>query len=433
MNKGPAAARLGLEEKYRAFFEEKLELASGVSYVDNKKIPLLRLYRYKEAFSFNLVNHFLDIFRAGRNDIVFDPFAGMGTTLFASMLRGLPSVGVERLPFAAFVSEALVKLLKCSPAEIGTTFERLCEIVDKCSPAPVASDVNLVSIAFDEPTLVRLRKWKAAIQTLNSPLQDVFLFLLLSVLESTSRISNDGQFPRVKRDKKPLWPDDALQNKVIQTHSDLITVRSLWPHLDNCSEPRVYVGDTRDLSSMGFDGTPSIIITSPPYPNRYDYTRSYCLELCFHFVRNFSELRELRMNLLRSHIEARVHFNESPCHSAVGEVVQILKDQKLNNPRIPLMLTAYFLDMEKAIREWSRIMRRGGRVALVVDNVRFYGEVIPVDLILCDLAERHGFVTEKILIARYKGNSSQQMGRFKRVRVRESVLLWRKILSTTSA
>jgi len=41
--------------------------------------------------------------------MVFDPFAGMGTTLFAAMLRGLASMGVEKLPVAAFVAETLPK------------------------------------------------------------------------------------------------------------------------------------------------------------------------------------------------------------------------------------------------------------------------------------------------------------------------------------
>ncbi|MEN3002358.1 MAG: modification methylase, partial [Armatimonadota bacterium] len=57
--------------------------------------------------------------------------------------------------------------------------------------------------------------------------------------------------------------------------------------------------------------------------------------------------------------------------------------------------------------------------------VRFDGEVLPVDLILSEMAEREGFAVEAIWIARYKGNSSQQMGRYGRLPVRESVLLWR--------
>ena len=99
---------------------------------------------------------------------------------------------------------------------------------------------------------------------------------------------------------------------------------------------------------------------------------------------------------------------------------------KLNNPRIPDMLTAYFIDMEKCIFQWSQILAPRARVAMVVDNVRFEGELIPVDLVLCDIAERYGFSTQEIIVTRYKGNSSQQMGKYGRVPVRESIVLWSK-------
>jgi len=90
------------------------------------------------------------------------------------------------------------------------------------------------------------------------------------------------------------------------------------------------------------------------------------------------------------------------------------------------MLTAYFVDMDMVIREWGRVLAPRAQVAMVVDNVRFAGEMIPVDLILSEMAEQYGFNTEDIIITRYKGNSSQQMGRYGRVPVRESVVIWRK-------
>ena len=48
------------------------------------------------------------------------------------------------------------------------------------------------------------------------------------------------------------------------------------PHLsiDEKITPDVYLGDTRDLSDVKFRKKPTIIITSPPYANRYDYTRT---------------------------------------------------------------------------------------------------------------------------------------------------------------
>jgi len=407
---------------------ENRKLGRLVSYVGNKSLPILRLYRFKEAFSLGLVNHFLDEFKATSNDFVFDPFAGMGTALFGGMLRGLPSLGVDRLPVAAFVARTLPRFLLLEPGSMASTFGRLETVVDRVEPASVADDVSIIRIAFERPYLTRLLKWKAAIDTLPTPYNELFTVLLLSVLESTSYASNDGQFLRLKPHKKLMAPDEALLRKVLLAEADLIAIQHMWFDRRRYTEnlPIVRESDARDLSNVEFPREPTIMITSPPYPNRYDYSRSYCLELCFRFVKSFEELKAVRFGILRSHIESRAEEGDRPCHPAIAEVVRNLRGRELNNPRIPIMLTAYFVDMEKCIREWSRVLASGARVAMVVDNVRFEGQVVPVDLVLCDIAERYGFCVDEVVIARYKGNSSQQMGRYGRIPVRESIVLWRK-------
>lgn len=428
VDEGQVAKRISIEKKYHHLMEENPKLARLVSYVGNKPIPILRLYRFKEAFSLGLVNHFLDRFKASPGDLVFDPFAGMGTTLFGAMLRGLPSVGVEKLPVAAFVAETLPKFLLLEPGSIAGTFEKLSRRVDDIEPAPIAEDVSIMSLAFKEPALTRLRKWKAAIDTLTSPTREVYLLLFLSILESTSFTANDGQFLRLKPQKKPLAPDEALLRKILAAETDLIAVQHRWPERTQYvkNTPRVYQADARDLGNTQFVDRPTILITSPPYPNRYDYTRSYCLELCFNFVRNFEELKAIRFGILRSHIESKLEQDDNSPHPVITEVLDNLHRRRLNNPRIPVMLLTYFVDMNKSISEWSRILAPGAGVALVVDNVRFEGQLVPVDLVLCDLAEQHGFRVDAVIVARYKGNSSQQMGRYGRVPVRESIVLWTK-------
>ena len=90
------------------------------------------------------------------------------------------------------------------------------------------------------------------------------------------------------------------------------------------------------------------------------------------------------------------------------------------------MIKGYFEDMNLVLKQLVRVCRPGARVGLVVANARFHGELIPVDLLLSELAVDAGFEVERISVTRYKGNSSQQMGRFGRVAVRESIAVWRK-------
>lgn len=427
----PAAAekeRARLESRFLSRMTEDFALGRLVSYGGNKKIPFLRLYRYKEAFSTQLVNHFLDCFAASPADRVLDPFAGLGTTLFTAMLRDIPSVGVDRLPVAAFAAATLPQFLALEPGSLQDAFEQLAAMVDHCPPARVAADVPIMGLAFDPAILHRLRQWKSAIDGWTDDRQDPLKLLFFAILEETSYTVKDGQFLRLRRDKIPKDPDTAFRQKVAEAEQDLTAAHSDGIHCypSQRALPQVLLGDTRCLENEEWAAAPTLLITSPPYANRYDYTRSYCLELCFDFVRDFAELRALRHSILRSHIDSRTALEDYPNHPALAEVLAALSRKSLNNARIPAMLTAYFVDLEKAIREWRRVLAPGSPVALVVDNVRFEGEMIPVDLILSELAERHGFRAEQVIVARYKGNSSQQMGKYGRAPVRESILVWRK-------
>jgi site-specific DNA-methyltransferase (cytosine-N4-specific) len=418
--------RIRLENKYSRLLEEDLSLGRYVSYVGNRNVPLLGLFRFKEAFAFEFVRDVLKRLEVTASDFVFDPFAGMGTTMFTSMIHGIPSVGIDKLPLAAFIAETIPKFLTVKKGEIENTYHRLLQKVQRAELACIAMDVPLMALAFNKGTLKRLRQWKSIIDELKSPIKEIFQLLFLSILEDTSYTAKDGQFLRLRKDKQTESPEKALKRKVRQAELDIERINWLLPSTWNGFLPKIFTADTRDLSQVCFSKKPTVLITSPPYVNRYDYTRSYCLELCFNFVKSFEELKAVRFAILRSHIECKVSKEEQPNHPVIDEVVSLLRTKKLNNPKIPSMIIAYFIDMKQTIREWGRVLSDDAKVAMVVDNVRFEGELVPVDLVLTDMAEEEGFKPEKVLISRYKGNSSQQMGKYGRVPVRESIVIWRK-------
>lgn len=422
------SVRQKLEAKFKNKMHEELKLNSSVSYVGNKKVPFLRIYRYKEAFAFNFVKEFIKRFDANTGDYIFDPFSGLGTTMFTSMLSGIPSIGIDKLPVAYFISKTLPLFLFLRENEVKEVWKSIKPQIEKSEPTNVAMDVPIMQVAFSEENLLLLRKMKSTIDELPKPYKDIFLLLFFSILEECSYTSKDGQFLRIKRNKKVSNPIEAMSKKVSEVEEDIRRIKFLYPNIptDRDVIPDVYPADARDLSNVKFRKKPTIIITSPPYANRYDYTRTYSLELCFHFVKNFEELKAIRFGILRSHIESKVKKDEKPPHPAVKEVIEALSKKKLNNPKIPDMIIGYFVDMQQVIKEWYRILAPGAKVAMVVDNVRFEGEMIPVDLILSEMAEEIGFDVKEIIIARYKGNSSQQMKKYGKVPVRESIVIWER-------
>ena len=172
-----------------------------------------------------------------------------------------------------------------------------------------------------------------------------------------------------------------------------------------------------------------MVITSPPYANRYDYTRTYALELAWlGFDRD--RFAELRQQMLSATVENKTKlawlrqlYDESPellddaigmyqGQDAVHEVLAILREHAddLGNRHVIRLLEGYFLEMAIVVAELGRVTRTGGTVIMVNDNVQYHGEEAPVDLILSDFAEQSGFVCKNIwMLPRGKGNSSQQM------------------------
>jgi len=427
--------RVKLEKGFLPLMEERLGMRQLVTYVPNKTVPIHRWFSYKEGFSAALVDAFLREFGAqpGKSR-VFDPFVGCGTTVIAAKQAGYGAWGIDILPVAIFV--AGVKLRSAEDYDLlrlKAGMDRLLETPYYKPAISAPQDVRIIPLAFSEEILNEILFFKEEIlKEEDESVREFLLLGLLSILEKVSYTSKDGQFLRLKPERNIPPVRATLAKQLRLMHRDLTTVGYQMRLFEKpikytvpSSSTYVRLADARDFTSA-IDDYSDVIITSPPYLNRYDYSRIYSLELCLAFVEDFAGLKEIRYSLLRSHIESRPAPTAEVDHPALQEVLSSLAGKKLNNPRIPVMIKGYFEDMNLALKELYKVCRPGAKIALVVGNVRFEGELIPVDLLLSELAGDVGFSIDKVIITRYKGNSSQQMGKYGRVPVRESVLIWSK-------
>jgi len=289
--------------------------------------------------------------------------------------------------------------------------------------------------------------------------RDVLQFSILCVLEEISYTRKDGQYlrwdyrsGRNQGDKKFAKGvirdfDVAIIEKLSQIKEDLSGEGNLIFEHDSLElRGRIEVvrgsvlKELPKLENNSFDA----LITSPPYCNRYDYTRTYALELALLGI-DEDKLRELRQTMLSCTVENRQkenledYFDRGTYENAWSvfkkqELLQMicrhlesLKEQGLlNNSGIPRMVKNYFWEMTLVLFECARILKPGAPFIMVNDNVRYAGIPIPVDLIFSRIAEEAGFDIEAIwLLPRGKGNSSQQMGEHGREELRKCVYVWR--------
>jgi DNA modification methylase len=454
-------------------FGKKLETALNlnrqlVSFQSNKEEPISRWFKYKEGFSSSLVKYFLTKY-ANKPGRVLDPFAGIGTTLFAGQSLGWESYGIELLPVGIFVIETRQALSKIDPEELSKSIKNLWENLDKVeSDTTHFNHISITRDAFPENTEISLNKFLTYCDTIKNKESRIMLrFAAFSVLEELSYTRKDGQYLRwdyrSKRDLagkpfdkgKILTFEQAMKYKLSQMIADvspqnnsLFDSEEGGEHIEK--KINMIEGSCLEQLPKFEDDFFDFVITSPPYCNRYDYTRTYALELVYLGCDN-DRVRALRQELLSCTVENKekmVYLNHLytsigrdatfnrvikayESSEAMKEVNSILeglgKMDKLNNNNIPRMVKNYFLELCFVIYEMSRVTKTGGYCVMVNDNVRYGGEEIPVDLILSEFAESFGFDIEKIFVLpRGKGNSSQQMGQYGRTETRKCVYLWRK-------
>lgn len=451
-----------LERRFssRMFVEPALSRAL-VSFQANKSKPAYRWYKYKEGFSASLVEYLLNRWQvlSGR---ILDPFAGSGTALFVASDLGIDADGIELLPVGWQIVQAR------EMAERGLdddTIARLRWWREK-SPwksaggrVPIA-ELRITQGAYPPETKAAIERYLGAIHAEQPPVQTLLRFALLCVLEAVSYTRKDGQYlrwdyragrPRGGKDfDKGAIPDfdTAIAGKLDEILRDLSHQPGQLTVFGNgrAGKPR---GKIHLIEGSCLDAMPRMppaaydaILTSPPYCNRYDYTRTYALELAMLGI-NEQEMVDLRQRMLSCTVENRAKdlLAMNPAwrgaiavaddNALLQAILSYLESRRaagdLNNNGIPRMVRGYFYEMACVLMEAARVLKQGAPLFMVNDNVRYAGAGISVDLILSAFAEHLGFSVEAILVLPGgKGNSSQQMGEHGRAPLRKCVYVWRK-------
>ena len=433
-----------------------------VSFQGNKDKPAYSWYKYKEAFSASLVEYFLGSYDGQISGKVLDPFAGIGTTLFAASSQGIPADGIELLPIGQEIIHArLLSEREMSSDDLATLEHWITCLPWKECPERVSfSTIRITENAYPQETVEAIESYRGALQQENEKIQTILRFALLCILEGISYTRKDGQYlrwdarsgkrrPGTKAfNKGKIFPfDAAITSKLKEILSDIRdaeTPVTLFPVNRTVSDIQLFAGSCLEILPTLESAAYGSVMTSPPYCNRYDYTRTYALELAMLGLTQADVLR-LRQEMLSCTVENRekdllkicpqwTPFIEVANQQKLLQTIYTYLDHEkasgaLNNNSIPRMVRGYFTEMACVIGECARVLKPNARLFMVNDNVRYAGVSISVDTILSDIAQSLGFEVEKILVVPgKKGNSSQQMGTYGRVVLRKCVYVWRKRL-----
>lgn len=398
-------AAKAMKNKEQDLSENVIKAARSGTFTDNMKLPVHRWFRYSAGFSAEWARSIILQERSAPDFTVLDPFAGSGTTLLAAEHANVKSYGFESHPFVAQIARA--KLLWCQVepsaflSEIGALVETAMQ--NKRNVRLEAS--ALLVKCYSEDALEKLLALKSEFlrRDKNSPVDRLIWMAITSILRPCSH-AGTAQWQYVlpnKRKAKVQDPFEALVAKAGQIASDIEIAKQEYSPLAELIQH-----DARSISVIP-ERSIDLVVTSPPYPNNFDYADATRLEMTFWGeIEGWGDLHEkVRKHIIRScsqHSAAdRIKVSEclgsqllEPIASDISEVCNALAEIRLTKggkKTYHTMIAAYFLDLALIFQRLRPLCKEGAKLCFVIGDSAPYGVHVPVEEWLGRLAMHAGF------------------------------------------
>ena len=398
--------------------------APSSSNTPSTAIAFQRWFKFKEAFAPNLV---LDCI--GQMDFrpktCLDPFGGCGTTGLTCQFAGISPTLIEVNPFIADLAESKLATYDIDKLQDDyLTLRRAAERFGGVAPTYLAESSYPTTLrepgernrwVFSREVFDRITTYSQLIAEIEDDCnRRLFRVLLGSVLVEASNVVVNGKGRKYRNNWKhrQKLPDDV---DALLDQAFLNALADLQRH-PNRPERRYKVLRGSCLDRIQAAEVADFSIFSPPYPNSFDYTDIYNLELwMLGYLRSRDDNLQLRRATLRSHVQVAMESQRRVVTTKTLDIVHSELDEKrsqLWDARIPSMIQGYFSDMSELLALMQSKITPGGDIFMVVGDSCYAGTAIPVGTILGEVAVTHGYEVKDIRVLRQMRKSAQQGGAF---------------------
>lgn len=319
------------------------------------------IHPYPAKFIPQIPRHFIEQL-SNKGDTVYEPFLGSGTTAVEANILGRNAIGNDVNELAVLISK--VKTTPISNKKLLTLDSLLNKIYNRIDLLYSGKKNGIF-----KPDIVNLDMWfegfvinelviiKEEIEKLNNKdLIDFCLVVLSGIIINVSRQDSDTRYVRVPKTINNFDTYDKFSKQL----NKLKKIMSASSKLIENGKSIFKVADTRQ-ENIFKENSADLAVTSPPYPNAYDY----------HLYHKY-RLYWLGMN------PHQLRKNEIGAHADYS---------KKNGPDE----FDFMRDMEKCFLNTSKILKKGSYFVLVIGDSILKGRNIKNNEILKQASENTPF------------------------------------------
>ena len=377
--------------------------------------PIHRWFNFIAGFSPEFVQDCCDGLGGNGEACFLDPFAGCATSLLVARQRGMPSIGFEPHPFFFRIGRA-----KLPGADAANQLDEIERVLEKgfLIPRPVSglpkAPATFLRKLFPENSLESLLGAREALRSAGLASNDLAFLILSRVLDKSSHSQTDGIYKAPTSKKGATSPSDALREAIQTIRSDLQGMSG-----SNLQEnSSIHEKSSEEMHMVPSDSV-SIIVTSPPYMNNFDFAEMTRMYLYFWgMATSWGEITDkVRSKLivntttaLKGHKDRQQQYRATLLPALRGELDSLVKElagrraSRAGKKEYDYLVYPYFSQMTSVLRECFRCLRRGSPIHIMVADAALYGVHISTPQLLCRTLEGLGFRNASCSLVRQRGH-----------------------------
>jgi DNA modification methylase len=402
---------------------------------DNMKSPIHNWYRFTAGFSYKFVDYLLS--DLPKESVVYEPFAGCGTTLVSSQKNGFHSVGNEGQEFMYDICRAKLNWT-VDRNKIDNHISLIKQAISDEYETYNLSDENPLLIElYDRNNLAILCIIRNYILSLKDESYKLFFKLALSnVLHRTA--IHPIAVPYISRTRK-LMNNGQPFEKFVSTCNKMVD--DIKSQSTDYVSSQVFLHDSREKNALIETDSCSICITSPPYLNNLDYGEVSKVPTHFWGITNtWNDITsKVRINLVTG---ATTHYKETDFdinkyiktpfatnnEKLIPQLLDMFDKIKINaqnrsgKKSFHILMMHYFSDMYNVLLEMRRVLKSDSKSYLILGDSAPYGVYIPTTQLLGEIAVSAGFNEYAIYKIRTRGTKWKSLSNRHNIELSENIL-----------
>lgn len=316
------------------------------------------IHPYPAKFIPQIPDFMIDEF-SNEGDLIMDPFCGSGTTLVESRIHKRKSIGIDINPIASLVSK--VKTTPISKNAFGIVDDMMDKIYEKYNKSKY-SNMELHEFYNRDHWFEKIVRNEIALilgemKNIKNKKINEFCKVMLSSIGVI--ISNQDSDTRYAAIKKKNYKKKTLKLFSTKTEKSKNKILDFSKYVDSSLNSHVYNADARNLHMLKKNDV-DLIITSPPYPNVYDY-------YLYH---------KQRMNLLKLD-------PETAKNNEIGS--------RLRYSSLKWGIDTFHNDMAECFNEMHRVLKPNHHTIVVIGDSVIAGKLINGKDIIVKVGKSKGF------------------------------------------